>query len=97
MKPIILDSAGGEEREHVPSFPSGERSNLLLAHVIQLSIEIGKCYCPNEFIRAAQKRVAARRLHLKSLHAASGRQLSSFCLGVTTRGCWMVPDQQRGV
>lgn len=80
MKPIIPDSAAqqGKERERVPSFPSGEWTNLSLARVIQPCIEIGKCYCPNKFIQAAQKRVASFKITARSSAAASGRQLNSF-------------------
>lgn len=55
LKPIIPDSAAQQEkeregRERVSDFPSSERTNLLLSHVIQPGIEIGKCDCPNKFI-----------------------------------------------
>lgn len=63
---------------------------------MQLSTEIGKCYCPNKFIQAAQKREAPLRHHLKSRHASANglpaEQFLKSCPRVTTSGWWMVPD-----
>lgn len=57
------------EWEHISSFPSGKQTNLLVAYKFQPVIEIGKCYCPNKFVHAAQTCASVLRADLESVHA----------------------------
>lgn len=86
-----------------PAFPSGEQTNLLLRHVIRPGIEIGKCYCPNRFIQAAERRA----LELKTWFKIAARSSAAAAANVffwradfgasTGGGCWMVPDRREAL